>query len=235
MTTQRRPPLDRPFYLGMALLIAAIVIYGFSRTVTGSLLHPDFPRPPILYVHAVAYMAWVLLFVVQTALIAARRRRRHRWLGWGAVGVGCAIPPLGIATALAMTRIRSGFGDSDDVAFLAVAFYDMAAFTVLFALGVWWRKSTEIHQRLMLIASIGLCVAALTRFPTSIVPTNFGYVFVDALIAAGAVRDLVVIKRIHPVYLVALPLLIAFQAGANALYLIQPIPYLNLAYFLIGG
>ncbi len=233
--TLSKARFDRPFYLGMSLLIAAIVIYGFGRTVDGSLIHPDFPRPPILFVHAAVYLGWVLLFVAQTALIALRRRRWHRRLGWIAFVVGGALPPLGIATALAMTRIRSSLGDSDDVAFLAVAFYDMAAFTVCFGLAIWWRKSAEVHQRLMLIASIGLCVAALTRFPAAVVPPNWGYVFVDALIGVGAVRDLIVLKRIHTVYLWALPLLILFQIGANALYILQPIPYLDLAYVLIGG
>jgi hypothetical protein len=239
MTTRRAAPvgqffyLARFFYLAMSLIIAAIVIYGFSNTIEENLLHPSFPRPRVLYVHAAAYMGWVVLFVVQSALIQARRQRWHRWLGWAGFGLGCAIPILGVATAVAMTHIRAGFGDTDDVAFLIVAFYDMAAFTAAFALAIAWRGSPEVHRRLMLIASIGLSVAAVTRFPPWIVPQNWGYVFVDGLIALGAARDLLVSRRIHPVYLWALPILIVFQAAANAVYLAHPAAWMKIAYAII--
>jgi hypothetical protein len=221
------------FYLAMSLILVMIVTYGFSNTIEANLFHPSFPRPRVLYVHAVAYMAWVVLFVVQSALIAARRRRWHRWLGWFGFALGCAIPILGLATAIAMTRIRAGFGDTDDVAFLIVAFYDMAAFSVAFALAIGWRRSPEVHCRLMLIASCGLSVAAITRFPPWIVPQNFGYAVVDGLIALGAARDWLVMRWVHPVYLWALPVLVVGQIAANAIYMTAPKAWMDIAYALI--
>jgi hypothetical protein len=39
----------------MALLIPAVVVYGFSFTVDKNLIHPAIPSPPILYVHAAVF------------------------------------------------------------------------------------------------------------------------------------------------------------------------------------
>ena len=41
--------VDKYFYFSMSLLIAAIVAWGFSYTVSANLFHPAIPRPVILY------------------------------------------------------------------------------------------------------------------------------------------------------------------------------------------
>ena len=46
VTTKRGGPVDRYFYFFMALLIPAVVVYGFSFTVGKNLIHPAIPRPP---------------------------------------------------------------------------------------------------------------------------------------------------------------------------------------------
>jgi hypothetical protein len=62
---------DRNFHLAMALTVAAVVAVGFGPTANARLFHAPWPRPPILYVHAVVFTAWVLLFVTQSALVRA--------------------------------------------------------------------------------------------------------------------------------------------------------------------
>src|ERR1700744_515286 len=111
--------LARWFYFAMAVLLVVIVWYGFSHTIEENLFHPSFPRPWVLYVHAAVFGGWMVLFVVQTGLVAAARRRQwHRWLGWLGAVMGCVMPVLGVSSALGMTRLRYGFGGLDDVGFL---------------------------------------------------------------------------------------------------------------------
>jgi hypothetical protein len=51
--------VEKYFYLCMSLLIAAVVVYGFSHTVENKLIHAN-PRPPILlWVHALLFSSWV--------------------------------------------------------------------------------------------------------------------------------------------------------------------------------
>jgi hypothetical protein len=67
--TIRGAVLDKYFYFMMSLLIAAVVVYGFSRTLGKNLIHADEPRPFILYIHASVFFGWVFFLVVQSALV----------------------------------------------------------------------------------------------------------------------------------------------------------------------
>jgi hypothetical protein len=225
--------LDRWFYLAMALLIAAVVVYGFSHTIDETLIHPAYPRPPILWLHAAVFFGWVILYVVQATLIRSRSIGLHRRLGWFGAGLGAVIPVLGLTTAITMAKFNTALGSLDSESFLVIAFSDMTSFAVPFGLAVLWRKEAERHRRLMLIASCALTAAAFTRFPPALLPDPWFYAGVDGLIGLGVIRDLIVIRRVHPVYLWALPLLLVIQVGAVAIYRQSPNAWLAIADWLI--
>ena len=231
--------LARYFYFAMAVLLAAIVWYGFSHTIEENLLHPSFPRPRVLYVHAAMFGGWMALFVIQTGLVALFRKRRwHRWLGWLGAAMASVMPVLGTWNALRMTHLRYGFGDIDGVAFLILAFNDMAAFAALMAAAILLRdRQNEAHKRLVLMATCVICVAALTRFPPWLPAPEHGvwpyYLYVDLLIGLGVLRDLVVSGRAHWVYLRVFPAVIALQAVTNAVYMTRPKAWMDLALWLI--
>jgi hypothetical protein len=81
MTTKYAELFDKYFYFTMSLIIAAVVIYGFSHTINENLIHPAYPRPLVLYVHAAIFAGWVVLLFTQSALIRTRNVRLHRKLG----------------------------------------------------------------------------------------------------------------------------------------------------------
>ena len=95
--------------------------------------------------------------------------------------------------------------------FTSVPLWDMLCFTVVFSLAILWRQKLEYHRRLMLIASCALTAAAWGRFPESVLPGFWFYAGVDLLIIMGVIRDLLVNRKIHRVYLIALPLFVAGQ------------------------
>src|SRR6185437_7897057 len=80
--TGRNGLVDKFFYFAMSLLAVALVVWGFGRTVNSNLVRADIPRPFILWVHAAAFSAWVLFFVLQSALVRTHNVRVHRSLGW---------------------------------------------------------------------------------------------------------------------------------------------------------
>ena len=47
--------LNQYFYFCMSLLIAAVVVYGFSHTVNDNLIHATPPRPWILWLHGAVF------------------------------------------------------------------------------------------------------------------------------------------------------------------------------------
>ncbi len=210
--TGRNGLVDKYFYFSMSLLVAGIVVSGFGQTVNGNLIHPSVPRPLILWFHAAAFSAWVIFFIFQSALVRTHNVKWHRFFGWFGVALGTVMVPLGVATAIIMGRFdtvvehRPG---SD--AFLIVPWYDMAAFVAFFSLAILWRKKSELHRRFIFIATCGLLAAAFGRFQY-LSDHNLFYAGVDAVILLGVVRDLLVNRRVHRVYLIALPALIVCQA-----------------------
>lgn len=230
MTTTRPGLLNQYFYLFMSLLIAAVVLYGFSQTIDNNLLHATPPRPWLLYLHGAVFSAWVIFFIVQSALVRTRNVRVHRKLGWFGVGLGTAVPVLGVSTAITMDRFRiAHFHSTGIVPFLAIQFCDVASFTVCFALAVYWRKKPEFHRRLMLVASCALTAAAFGRFPMPLIRDAWFYAGVDVLIVLGVLRDLLVTRRVHPVYRYTLPALIMTQTMVMHLYLAAPPRWVGIA------
>jgi hypothetical protein len=213
ITTKRGSFWRQYFYFFMSLLIAATVVYGFSHTIDHDLIHAS-PLPPfVLYIHAIVFPAWVVFFIVQSVLVRSHNVRLHRRIGWFGVGLAVAIVVLGAWTSASMVRFSVEQKDPfNSTAFTIVQVLDLASFAVPFAVAIYWRKKPEFHRRLMLIASCALLDAAFGRFPA--LPLVFSPAGVDALICLGVIRDLIVERRVHKVYLYALPILIVCQIAA---------------------
>jgi hypothetical protein len=220
------------FYLGMSWLIAGVVVYGFSHTIGANLIHPRILPPAILYVHAAVFGAWVLLLLVQSTLVRARRVGWHRQLGLAGLMLGSTIPIVGVATGIAMARVHTAHGSTDEAQFLIVPFFDMVAFSIAFGLAMRWRKYPEFHRRLILVASCSLTVAAFNRMP--LMPMNWGYSGVDGLILCGVVRDLVVSRRVHPVYTYSLPAMAIGQLATMYTFLTNQPQWMTVARWMIG-
>ena len=232
--TGRRGLIDTYFYFVMSLTFVAIVVWGFGHTVNDFLIHPAVPRPLLLWFHATAFSTWLLLFVLQSALVRTHNVRLHRTLGWSIAGLGAVMIPLGITTGITMGRFNTGvLHEVNADLFEFVSFYDMAAFTTLLALGIYWRRKPELHRRLMFLATCGLMSAAFGRIPY-LGSHNLFYVAVDAVICLGLLRDLLVDRRIHRVYLIALPLLAIAQFITIRVITTTPPWWSNFAHPLMG-
>jgi hypothetical protein len=204
--------LQRYFYFLMSLLLAAVVVTGFQRTVNQNLFHPAVPRPLILWFHGAAFSAWIVFFIAQSTLVRIRKVSWHRFIGWFGTGLATAMVLLGFRTSVVMDRFDTiTLHQTGGDAFLSVPFYDMIAFGVLVGLAILWRKRPEFHRRLIFIATCGLMDAPLGRFDV-LFNNNLFFPCIDLLILLGVARDLFVEKRVHKVYLYALPLLIVGQS-----------------------
>lgn len=64
----------------MGLIMLILVISGFGSAALVRGLNP-LTLPPLFHVHAVSYIAWFGLFLVQASLIGANKRALHIKLG----------------------------------------------------------------------------------------------------------------------------------------------------------
>jgi drug/metabolite transporter (DMT)-like permease len=232
--TGRGGLIDKYFYLAMSLLLVAITVWGFGHTVNDVLFRPAVPRPLLLWIHAAVFCSWLLLFVLQTALVRTHHVHWHRTLGWFVAGVGAAMIPLGVVVAIVMgrfdTRILHQAG-ADTFEF--ISFGDMAIFAVLLSLGIVWRKKPALHRPIFFIATCGLIGAAFGRVPF-IASHLLMYVCVDAVICLGILRDLLVNRGIHRVYLIALPVLAVAQYGIVYMITTPPQWWIRIAHSMMG-
>jgi len=232
--TGRNGILCRYFYFAMSLLLAALVVDGFKRTVNDHLFHPAIPRPFILWIHGAAFAGWVIFFIGQSTLVRVHKVSWHRSMGWFGAGLATVMVPLGVVTAVIMARFDAvQLHMSDAAAFLSIPFYDMIAFGVLIALAIVWRTKPELHRRLIFIATCGLMDAALGRFDY-LFDHNLFFYCLDLLILLGVGRDLLVDRRVHKVYLYALPLLIVGQSLAVYMWRSNPSWWQGITHVIMG-
>jgi hypothetical protein len=201
-----RAESDRRFYTVMGTAVAVVVFTGFARTYyLARWFDPPArmpPMTPLLHIHAFFFTLWILLGIVQPALIARGRPDLHRRLGWlAAVTAACVWVFGNIVSAQAM---RIGYRVmGDPFAFYTVTFFSMQAFGIIVLLGLLKRRDAQAHKRLMLLSSAAILEAAFGRIPLHIIeltaPVSF-YVGSEAIIVAGIVYDRVTRGRVHPVW-----------------------------------
>jgi hypothetical protein len=232
--TGRDGLVDRYFYFAMSLLLAAIVVWGFSRSVDHNLIHAAPARPVLLWIHGAAFSAWVVFYIFQSALVRTRNVKWHRFFGWFGTGLAAAMIPLGVTIAVIMARFDLHVLRQTGIeTFLAIPFFDMLAFGLFVGLAIYWRKQPELHRRLLFIATCGLMDAAFGRVEY-IFNHNLYFLCLDGVILLGVVRDLVVNRSIHKVYRVVLPPLWIAQALTVYLYAGSPAWWLKIKRAIVG-
>ena len=198
ITVRRR---ERLFYVGMAVAILITVFAGFSRSY---FLKAQFGTPPLsllLHVHGLVFTSWILLFLTQTTLVAARRTDIHRRLG--VLGGVLAVLVLILGTTTAIIRVKGGSAPIPGVpplAFLAVPLFDMVVFAILVGAAFYYRHRADMHKRLMTLATVSLLSAPIARLHFPMLPPGPPVFFglTDLFIVALLIYDLATRRRVHP-------------------------------------
>jgi len=200
------PTILRQFYLAMSLLMLALVTYGFSHTIGPDLLHSHRPvrTMVLLRIHGAVFYAWMILMVVQAALVRSRQIRLHRLLGW----FGAADAALVI-----LMGIWASFHQPAPFALEMIGVLSMTGFGIPVGLAIRWRMRPAYHRRLLLIATAVLTNAAFARFPGSYLPGHFFYAGTDLLIVMGIAHDLWKEGSVHVIYRYAMPILLVAEIG----------------------
>jgi hypothetical protein len=191
------------FYFYVWVCAALILFAGFARTY---FLKTIFGTPtlyPLLHVHGFVMTSWFLLFGAQTWLVERHRTDLHRRLG--AVGVLLASIILVVGTAVVIINAREGRvppGAPVPVIVL-LSFVNLLVFGVLVAAAIYFRGRSEFHKRLMLLATLNLLSAGISRIPLDFIESGgllgvFGPL--DLFIVACVAYDTLRHRRLHPAF-----------------------------------
>jgi len=207
---------DRRLFVGAALWILAIVFAGFARSY---FLRPWFhhdPLPLLLHVHGLMMFAWFALFFVQTCLIETHRVALHRKLG--IFGVALAATMLVLSPYVAFhAAARDVRAHNEAAGFdLVILGYDcmiIALFAGFVASAIAMRKRGDIHKRLMLLATLSLLTPAIGRLPFWSSDFEIGNLQIllasDLCVLLCVAADVSLHGRLHPVFAIGAPLIIA--------------------------
>jgi hypothetical protein len=212
---------DGRFFAWLAVSIVILVFVGFSRTYY---LHSLLKTPTLstfLQVHGAVMTGWIVLFAVQTFLVASNHTRVHRALGTFGAGYAILVIAMG-CTATVLAARREVLAHSQFVAsfltVLALELTQMFLFASLVASGIWLRNRAGYHKRLMLVATLCMLPNPMVRlfiragFGSNIMILNLWALLVTAVVLLDSMRN----RRLHP----------AFGFGATI-----TIVFLYIAYF----
>jgi hypothetical protein len=216
VATERPPAISRWFYIGVALFMIAFNAVAFAPSIVDSSgRNVPLPFTPLVMAHTIVSVAWLVLFLVQTALVATARTDVHRRLGIAGAVLTVAFVVIGCFAVV--VEARRGFdlgGDIsrlpdlpgvDPVARAVGILFFFLVFAILVGAALWYRPS--VHKRLMLLAVLG----GLTPTPMTHVvghwtilhpwgTTIFAVGFLICL-SFSPIHDRVTEGRIHPVSL----------------------------------
>lgn len=209
-TTRRR---TRQFYVAVTLVLCTTVLIGFWPTYFGQFFNSEVSRPWIMHLHGAYFVGWMLLFLIQVALIYVGRVRTHRSVGMRvgiAYGLGLLVLGSIVTIVAPVLHVRAGDWPIDRAAgFIILPLFDMVLFAGFFGAAIAYRNRPEAHKRLMLVATIAVVFAAVARMGFAS-PLVFYLVWMSPLFA-GMAFDAVTRRKVHPAYLISFAVLtIAF-------------------------
>jgi hypothetical protein len=209
--------VERTFYSGMAILLCVCVFVGFSPTYfSAGMMRAPLPSP-ILHIHGAVFTLWMLLFVVQVALISARRVKWHRSFGIFAFCLPPIMIVLGVWAAIDALHRGVRIGPLDPSVSAAIPLIGIAVFTIVIYASWQARRRPDAHKRLILIATMGLVGAAFGRFPWARIglpPAAGAVTGIGILLLILIIFELSSIRRIHRSTMWAAPLVFASIALA---------------------
>ena len=153
------------FFFWMTVAMCVFVFGGFGMHSFVPALRGTFPpAPPIVHLHAVIFVSWMLLLVVQSALVGAGNVKLHRSLGMWGIAHATAIMIFGLSLQLIATRgaMLKGFAPGTDGLYLGLCAF--VGFSIMFALAIRNRQRPEIHRRMILFAMLPVLPPGVNRF-----------------------------------------------------------------------
>jgi hypothetical protein len=200
---------DRNFFLAVVALIWLGILMGFGGDILDHVRLHKPAYPLVVHIHAAAYVGWLVLLTAQIWLIRSRNIALHRRLGvLGAPWLGVMVV-LGLAVTYVVDRQAYRLPHPHPQ-FMSIQLMSLLDIVLLVGGGLWLRKLSSAHKRLILLGTLSIASAGFSRWLGGPISQALGdgfwatfaalYVGNDLLILAIGAYDLVTRRRLHPAY-----------------------------------
>jgi hypothetical protein len=202
------------FFTILPIVMFAVVVVGFAPTYYLKSLYGTPELRWMYHAHGLAFTSWMLLLIIQPALVLTRRTPAHRQVGWIAAVLVPVMTVLATVVSIDMARRGAAPPGVPPLVFMTVPMATVVVFPAFVAAALYWRRSPDTHKRLMLIATLELIPAGIARWP-GVLPLGplvfFGAA--DAFVLAIAAHDVMTRGRVHRATIWGGVLLVASQIG----------------------
>jgi hypothetical protein len=195
---------ERIFFAIMTVLMVATILLGFRASYFPLGERPVALANTAIILHAAVFTLFLLLFAVQTALIAAHRVRWHMKLGLWLYGIAALMVPLGLLAAIDELRRdvainRYPVPGVDGRTFSMISVMGISCFAFLMAWSYLQRRHPAAHKRLALYAVLAMMNAGTDRWPWQAwgISESWSWWAFTALLLLPAVYDLISLHRLH--------------------------------------
>jgi hypothetical protein len=194
---------DERFFLRGAIAITITIVAGFS--VQYLMGRSTFASPIRVHAHAIVFMGWVAIYLLQNIFVATDRMNLHRRLGWIAAAWMVPMIVLGFAVTIVMVRLGHVPFFFRPVHFLIFDPLTVLTFAGLTTSAIVLRRRTEWHRRLHFCGMSMLLAPAFGRLlPLPLLqPLAWEAAFAASMLfpLVGAWSDLRRNGRVHPAWL----------------------------------
>ena len=195
--------LEERFFLRAAIAMAIVAAGAFSFSL--AMGRSSFHVPPLVHAHAIAFMGWVTIYLLQNIFVTTGRIDLHRLLGWVGVGWIAMMVVLGNVAIVLMVR-RGGipfvFQPLHLLVYDSVIIFTFAGLTYS---AIVLRRRTDWHRRLHYCGMSMLLGPAFARLlplplliPWELEASYFALMIFPALAVWSDVRRS---GRVHPAWL----------------------------------
>lgn len=193
---------DERFFMSASIAMALVIVAGFSLQL--GMGRSSFSAPLLVHAHAIVFMGWVVIYLLQNTFIATGRVALHRPLGW--IAAAWIVPMLVLGCLVTVEMARQGrvpffFRPLQFIVFDPLSLFTFAGLTVA---AIMLRRSTDWHRRLHFCAMAMLLGPGFGRLlPMPLLqPWAWEAVFAASLIfpLIGVVADLLRNGRVHPAW-----------------------------------
>lgn len=210
---------DERFFLRAAILMAAVIVAGFSFQL--AMGRSTFASPVRVHAHAVLFMGWVTIYLLQNILVVTGRIDLHRKLGW--VAAVWLVPMVISGLLVTAVMVRNGtvpffFRPLQFLIFDPVAVLTFGGLTIA---AILLRRKTEWHRRLHFCGMSMLLAPGFGRLlPMPLLqPWAWESTFAASMLfpLAGAWADLRRSGHVHPAWKCGIAVMIGSFALTEAI------------------
>lgn len=205
-TQNEMPSREESLYRTFAFVLLAITFLTLIPNFLRPALNESRSVSPALVIHASLFLVWYILFFAQTALISKSKITIHKRLGYASLGLTSVLAISGLMMLLGVMRAPPTTDDIGSIfartSYVWAIIHTLVCFTAFYLLAIKFRQRPPVHKRLMMLASLSMMPATITRVAylpmMPIDGTALTVLSSYALLLTPIVIDLIVNRKVHP-------------------------------------